>query len=360
VRFKLILPFLFCFFTSQILAQEKYSNDFLNIGVGASEMSQGGAVVARTNTEAAGYWNPAGLLNSKNPWSMSAMHAETFAGIAQYDYVGGQYKVSDSLVVGASFVRFGIDNILNTTNLIDNQGNFDYSRITKFSVADYAFLLHAASPLFIDNLKVGATAKIIYRQIGNLANAYGFGFDVGAQYQYKKWQLGAVAKDVTGTFNAWSYSLDDTTKAGLLLSGNELPSNALEVTLPSFVFGIARNFSVYRGLSISAEANLILTTDGKRNTVVRTNFGSLDPLIGFEADYNKRVFLRMGVNNMQRVTEGVETNEFTFQPNLGLGLRIGHWFLDYALTNISSTSGTMYGNLFTVSYRMPHIGSGEF
>lgn len=361
VRIKSLLPLLLLLTGSTFVqAQVKYSNEFMQIGVGASEMSQGGAVVARTNTEAAGYWNPAGLLNTKNPWSIGAMHAEYFAGIAQYDYVGGQYRISDSLVVGASFIRFGVDDIPNTTNLVDEQGNFDYSRITKFSAADYAFLLHAASPLFVKNLKVGATAKIIYRQIGNMAQAYGFGFDVGLQYQYKKWELGAVAKDVTGTFNAWSFTIDDTTKAGLLASGNELPKNDLEVTLPRLVFGIARNFQVFKDFSLGAEANLVITTDGKRSTLIRTNVASLDPLVGIEADFKKRIFLRFGVNNMQRITEGVNSKEFSIQPNLGLGLRLGHWFLDYALTNIGSASGTLYSNLFTLSYRIPQIGSGEF
>lgn len=360
MRIKSILPFLLIAITAVAQAQVKYSNEFLQIGVGAAEMAQGGAVIARANTEAAGYWNPAGLLNNKSPWSVGAMHAEYFAGIAQYDYVGGQYRINDSVVVGASFIRFGVDDIPNTTNLVDEQGNFDYNRITKFSAADYAFLVHVAAPLFIENLKVGATTKIIYRQIGDLANAYGFGFDVGAQYQYKKWQLGAVIRDVTGTFNAWSFSIDDTTKAGLLASGNELPTNDLEVTVPRVVFGIARDFKLFEGFTVGAEANMVITTDGKRSTLIRTGVASLDPLIGLESDYKKRIFLRLGVNNIQRVTEGVMSNEISMQPNMGLGLRLGKWYLDYSLTNISGASGTLYSNLFTVAYRLPSIGSGEF
>ena len=31
--------------------------------------------------------------------------------------------------VGISLIRFGVDDILNTTELIDNEGNIDYNRI---------------------------------------------------------------------------------------------------------------------------------------------------------------------------------------------------------------------------------------
>lgn len=341
-------------------AQTKYSNSFLEIGVGASEMAQGGAVVAGTSDEKSGYWNPAGLLNSKHPWSASAMHAEYFAGIAQYDYIGGMYRVDDSLVVGASMVRFGVDDIPNTINLIDDQGNFDYSRITKFSVADYAFMLHAARPLFVKGLHAGATAKIIYRQIGNMAKAYGFGFDLGAQYNYKKWRLGAVAKDITGTFNAWSYSLDDSTKTALEQSGNTLPESDLEVTLPRLTFGASRQFKLAKALQLKTEVNLTYFSDGKRNTLIRSGIGSLDPSAGLDLVYAQRISFRAGVNNITRVTEGATEKYTALQPNFGLGLKLGKWQLDYALTNIGNASGTLYSNLFTISYRMPSIGSGEF
>ena len=358
--YKIAVFLTFSFVVFNVFSQEKFSNEFLKIGVGASEMAQGGAVVARTDNEAAGYWNPSGLLNTTDQWSVSAMHAEYFAGIAQYDYASGHYRLNDSLVIGASFIRFGVDDIPNTTNLVDDQGNFDYNRITTFSQADYAFLFHIASPLFIENLKVGATAKVIYRQFGKLAQAYGFGFDVGAQYQVGKWQLGAVARDVTSTFNAWMFSLDDSTQAGLLRSGNELPENDLEITLPSLVIGGARTFTFGEHVNLGVEANLIITTDGERNTLIRTSVASIDPALGIETSYKNRVFLRLGANNIIRESSGVIEPNTSVQPNLGLGLRIGKWYVDYALTNIGGANGLQYSNLFTLTYRMPSVNTGAF
>lgn len=68
------------------------------------------------------------------------MHNEYFAGIAKYDYFGSAYKIDSSSVLGVSIIRFGVDDIPNTIELMDSEGNFDYSRMSRFSVADYAFI----------------------------------------------------------------------------------------------------------------------------------------------------------------------------------------------------------------------------
>ena len=72
-------------------------------------------------------------------------------------------------------LRFGIDDIMNTTNLIDNEGNIDYNNIELFSAADYAFLFSYAKKDVFDGFDVGGNAKIIYRKIGDFANSLGFG-----------------------------------------------------------------------------------------------------------------------------------------------------------------------------------------
>ena len=45
-------------------------------------------------------------------------------------------------------IRFGVDDIMNTSNLIDNEGNVDYNRIELFSTADYAFLFSCKKRCF--------------------------------------------------------------------------------------------------------------------------------------------------------------------------------------------------------------------
>ena len=97
-------------------------------------------------------------------------------------------------------VRFGVDDIPNTTQLIDQNGQVNYDRITTFSAADYGFLVSYAKEIGEKGLSVGGNAKVIYRQVGDMARAWGFGVDVGAQYQFGKWQVGAVGRDITSTF----------------------------------------------------------------------------------------------------------------------------------------------------------------
>src|SRR5215208_5817303 len=91
----------------------KYSNEFLNIGVGARALGMGNANVASEEGVNSGYWNPAGLLKQKNDIEVGLMHAEYFAGIAKYDYLGASKRIDSNSVAGISLLRFGVDNIPN-------------------------------------------------------------------------------------------------------------------------------------------------------------------------------------------------------------------------------------------------------
>ena len=109
----------------------KYSNEFLNIGVGARGLAMGGAVISNQNDVYAPMWNPAGLTEVESDWQGAAMHAEYFESIAKCDYISFA-KALDSKdgVLGISSVRRGVDNSLNTTQMIDSEGNIDYYKIS--------------------------------------------------------------------------------------------------------------------------------------------------------------------------------------------------------------------------------------
>src|SRR4249920_781570 len=88
----------------------KYSNEFLNIGAGARGLAMGGAQVASTKDETAGYWNPAGLTGIKDHPSVGLMHAEYFSGIAKYDYLSAGIPIQDNKrTLGVSLMRFAVD-----------------------------------------------------------------------------------------------------------------------------------------------------------------------------------------------------------------------------------------------------------
>jgi len=328
----------------------KYSNEFLAVGVGARALGMGNAFTAVTNDVTSGYWNPAGLLGVKGDLQVGAMHSEYFAGIAKYDYIGLAKPIDSVSTIGFSFIRFGIDNIPNTIDLIDPSGNIDYDRITTFSSADHAFILSYARKLSIPGLRVGGNAKVIYRRVGEFGKAWGFGLDAGAHYHRDRWRFSAVARDITGTFNAWSYTLDQRTIDVFEQTNNELPQNSVEVTLPRLMLGAAREFKFGRKFDLIAAVDLENTFDGRRNTLIQSSAISVDPRLGLELGYAGIVYVRAGMSNIQYVTEITDEKRLTVQPNIGIGLRIKSVSLDYALTDIGDNSVALYSNVFSLRF----------
>jgi hypothetical protein len=345
-----LLYFLLLFFPSLTLLGQapKYSNEFLKIGVGARALGMSNAFISTADDVTAGYWNPAGLTRLSSDFQFSIMHSEYFAGVAAYDYAAFATRLDTASTFGISFIRFGIDDIPNTINLVDAEGNIDFNRVTSFSASDYAGLVSYARRNNIEGLSYGANVKIIHRNLGDLADAWGFGFDVGAQYETGKWRLAAVGRDVTTTFNAWSYNLDQRTQEVFALTGNEIPENSTELTLPELVLGASRKFIFSDKFGMRAELNLKNTFDGKRNVLINSDPVSIDPSLGLEATYKDLIYLRGGLGNVQ-VTTDIDGNRLTtFQPNFGLGIKLPYVSIDYALTDIGDQSVALYSNVFSL------------
>ncbi len=338
----------------------KYSNEFLSIGVGADALGLGNAVVAQTDNVNAGYWNPAGL-TAVNKWlEVGLMHSEYFAGIAKYDYVGLAHTIDDKSAIGFTAIRFGVDDIPNTTQLIDNDGNIDYDRITTFTAADYGFLFSYARKLNVEGLSVGGTFKVIHRKVGDFAKSWGFGLDAGAQYQTKNnWKFGLMARDVTSTFNAWVFSLDQETREVFVNTGNAIPENGIELTLPRFIFAGYKKFDIGKsGLYASSELDLDVTTDGRRNTLIRTGLISVDPHLGVSVGFKNYVCIRAGLSNMQYIKDYDDTKRLNIQPNIGIGLNFKSVFLDYAFTDIGDASVALYSHVISLRVKLNKPNNG--
>ncbi|HCQ30339.1 MAG TPA: hypothetical protein DIU39_08640 [Flavobacteriales bacterium] len=328
----------------------KYSNEFMNIGVGAQALGMSNSVVASAKGVTAGYWNPAGLVNTPKPFQVALMHSEYFAGLAKFDYGAFSSKIDSSSSFGFTLLRFGVDNIPNTTELIDNNGNINYDRITSFSAADYGFLFTYARKSKIEGLNYGANVKIIYRKVGSFAKAYGFGLDAGVQYKHNKWLFGAMARDITSTFNAWSYTLTDRVKEVFIQTGNEIPTNGLEITLPRLILGVNRMVTLTKKINFNAEVNFDATFDGMRNVLIKSNTLSIDPHVGIEFSYAGLFYIRGGVGNFQEVKDIYQNTDWTFQPNFGVGVKYKGVRLDYALTDIGDVSVGLYSNVFSLQF----------
>lgn len=355
----LLIPVLFT--GQKALSQTRiYVNEYLNIGVGARGLAMAGAQSATSNDVMSGYWNPAGLMQVEDDLQVGLMHAEYFSGISKYDF-GSIVKPlkGKKRVVGFSVLRFATDDIANTIDLVQPDGSIDESKIKSMSAGDYAFLLSYAQGLNIFkknpeiHTNIGANAKIIYRNLSSMANAWGVGVDVGLQTTYKQWYFGLMAKDITTTYTSWSFNLTEQEKKVFGQTGNEIPVKSYEVMLPRFNFGVARDIlKPGKKFQVMAELDADLTTDGKRNTLVSTSGFSIDPHMGVEASYKHTIYLRAGIGNIQRVLDDRDTTnqaKYTlFQPTVGVGIKLKAIVVDYAFTSLQTQSNPLYTHIVSL------------
>ncbi|MBN8688373.1 MAG: PorV/PorQ family protein [Chitinophagales bacterium] len=341
----------------------KYSNEFLNIGAGARGLAMGSSQVASVNDGTAGYWNPAGLADIKDHPQVNLMHAEYFAGIGKYDYASIAFPTAgNKRTIGITGLRFAVDDIMNTLFLVEPDGSVNYNNIQSFSSADYGFIFSFAQTLKEKDKKkinFGVNAKVIHRSVGKFAKAWGFGLDAGLQLHTGKWQFGVTARDVTSTFNAWSFTFTEKEKEILYLTNNEIPVKSTEMTAPRLVLGVARSFKLGQKSSLLAEANVDLTFDGKRNTVISADPVSADPKLGLELNINNVFFLRGGINNFQQALyDGDTVNQkrvWIYQPSAGAGFKIQQLAVDYAFTNLANQTNPLFTHVF--SLRLNLVGT---
>ncbi|MFL5810362.1 MAG: PorV/PorQ family protein [Flavisolibacter sp.] len=356
---RLVLVVVSLTISSSALTQfRKYSNEFLNIGAGARGLAMGSAQVASVKDGTSGYWNPAGLTGVKDYANANLMHAEYFGGIGKYDYASLAIPVSDNKrTIGITALRFAVDDIMNTLFLVEPDGTINYNNIQAFSSADYAFVFSFAQKLKEiknKNINFGLNAKVIHRSVGKFAKAWGFGLDGGVQVHADKWLFGLVGRDITTTFNAWTFNFTDKEREALYLTNNEIPVKSTELTAPRLVFGVARDFVLSKKLSLLTEANLDFTFDGKRNTIVSADPVSIDPKLGIELNINNAFYLRAGINNFQRaLADGDTLNQkkvWIYQPSAGAGFKIQNVRIDYAFTNLANQSNPLFTHVFSLQF----------
>lgn len=346
-----------CLSRSPVEAQfRKYSNEFLNIGAGARGLAMGGAQVASAKDGTSGYWNPAGLAHVRDHPVLHLMHAEYFAGIGKYDYAALAVPAGDAKrTLGFSFLRFAVDDIPNTLFLVEPDGTVNYNNIRSFSSADYAFLFSYAQQLVDEDdrqISFGANAKVIHRSVGSFAKAWGFGLDAGLQMRFRNLKLGATVRDLTSTFNAWTFRFTEKEKEVLYLTNNDIPVKSTELTAPRLVLGAAYDFPLGRDLRLLTELNLDLTFDGRRNVPISSDILNIDPRLGLELGYKDLVFVRTGIYNFQQALKDGDTlnrqQVWIYQPSLGVGFNLKNIGIDYAFTNLANQSNPLYTHVFSL------------
>ncbi|MBT3559700.1 MAG: PorV/PorQ family protein [Flavobacteriaceae bacterium] len=347
---KLIFLLLFSIIGVNAQDSSKYSNEFLNIGVDAQSIGMSNAVVSSTSDVNSTYWNPAGLLQLKDK-QISLMHSNYFANIATYNFVAYATPIDDESALGFSMIRFGVDDILDTTQLIDDQGNINFDRINLFSTADYAFLFSYARKLKFKNLNYGVNIKIIRRIIGDFSSSWGFGMDFGIQFKTSNnWNFGLMARDITTTYNSWSINEDRLGDIQNAIEGQnqEIPSGT-EITIPKLQLGASKEIDIKNSYTLLAALDLILKFE-ENNDIISTNFASINPALGLEFGYLDLVFLRLGIGNFQNELQFDNSKELSFQPNFGIGFKYKSIEMDYAFTDIGNQSIALYSNIFSLKF----------
>lgn len=282
----------------------KYAGEFIAIGVGGRALGLGGAYVAVTNDVTAGYWNPAGLSKIVYP-QLTLMHDERFGGLINYDYGAFALPAGPDASFAFSTIRLGVDNIANTRNAwtdLNNNGipesnEINYSKITYFNAADWAFYFSYArkgSAYF----SYGVNLKILRRENGE-SSATGIGFDVGAQYLLaEKLTVGANFQDITTTLVAWN-------------------SGTNELISPTLKLGSAYAIDAFDGRFTPAFDTDIRFEGRKSASNAHLGAMSFDFHTGLEFDFRNLVALRAGYS---------ELGSF----NIGAGIHLPKFDIDYS------------------------------
>jgi len=127
----------------------------------------------------------------------------------------------------------------------------------------------------------------------------------------------------------------------------------LELTLPRFILAAAGKFDLgSRGFHAGGEIDIDLTTDGRRNVLLKSSVLSADPHAGFFVGFKDFVKVRAGVSNIQQLTNMDETKNWGFQPNLGMGLGFKGFSLDYAFTRLGDASANYYTHIFSLRLKL--------
>jgi hypothetical protein len=277
------------------------------------------------------------------------MHSSYFANIANYNYIAFAKPIDDRSALAVSLIRFAVDDILDTTQLIDDQGNVNYDNINLFSAADYGLTFSYARRLPLQGLNYGVNAKVIRRVIGDFASSWGFGFDLGVQFASNNdWKFGVMVRDLTTTFNSWAIDEDKLKDIqGAIEGQNQEVPESTELTLPKLQLGMAKLFTFNYDYTLRAELDLNIRF-AETNDVISSSFASINPALGFEFGYTDLVFLRAGMGNFQNELQIDNNENLTFQPNFGLGFKYRGIQLDYAFTDIGDQSAALYSNIFSL------------
>lgn len=326
LRRSLLFSALLVVFTVNISAQgtgNKYSGEFLAIGVGGRPLGMGGAFVSLVSDVTAGYWNPGALALIQYP-QLSVMHDERFGNLVNYDYGSIAIPWGPKVSFGLSVIRLGVDDVPNTNGaLIDLNGNgyldpgerIDYSKIKFFNAADYAFFL-TYSKKQSEKLSYGVNLKVINRSLDE-GSAWGVGFDVGAIYSpMANFRVGANLMDLTTTYLAWN-------------------TGRKELITPTAKVGGSYDITIFKTGRITPAVDFDVRFENRKfASLAHLGPVSFDMHAGLEYGFKDLFAVRVGYNDVKQLT-------------LGAGIKLPKLNIDYSFAKFDNED--QLGNTHRIS-----------
>jgi len=277
---------------------QKYSSEFLSIGVGARALGMGGAYVAIANDGSAVYWNPAGLSQLQKR-EVSFMHASRFSGLVHANFINFVFPDKNGNAFGISYFRMGIDDIPKSTKL----DQFDRPIIEGYMQDIEHALFLSISHCLAENFFVGGNIKTIRQTIGS-NSSMGFGFDFGTLYRFSNnLSVGINLQDIAGTYVFWDTGHKDVRKPTV-----------------KWGFALSRPFPFLSG-KVTLAVNQNIRFEGKNS---ENNF-SLGEIAGSDFQYGGEIMLL----NILALRAGLERDNFT----AGTGFRFKFFQIDYAFVS---------------------------
>jgi len=329
-----LLSFFFVIHLTAWAQFSSYSNDFLNLSTNAKSSG----LAQSSHHLGASVWasgiNPASMYSDSARYQLGVTNQRLYANLASLSAIAFLIHQQNA-AFSISFLRVGVDNIQNTLQILDTTGNFDFSKISYFSSADYALFLAMARPIGNSGWIWAFNSKYLFRHSGNFSSALGFGIDLAMMKNFKHFDFSLTYKDFGGSYTFWQINKEEWIKYDLdsLLPENY---NRTEISPQKIILAISGNF-FYHEFSFASEFNIESVFPIQTNALFSSTYISFSPAMGIEASYRSLFFIRTGINQLQRMVSLNNEVFLTLKTSFGFGIKIKQFSLDYAFANAGNS-----------------------
>ncbi len=302
---------LFCMLLSASSHAAYIANrDFLSVGEGARANAMGEAFVAVADDSSAIYWNPAGLtqLDSDELSTGVSDRYDGLAKVAELNYA----RRSTKGMWGFGYLGSYVNDIEITPSLTQddlnniNTGTFAPVNNPTKSIQDHALLVSFARPLAPGSPhSLGATTKVIYKDMLGMVQGYGASVDIGYLYTApsSRFRFGTNVQNLA-SLTSYSGNIDNL----------GVRATATESYIPNIKTGIS-----YTPATRILNGKLMFALDAD----VLWSFALDDYRAGLEYSFGDIISLRAG-KIFARQSDSTE--DYT----LGLGLRLKSILIDFS------------------------------